>query len=127
MDLPQRHANGRLIPGQASLNPGGRPRNAAAEMRARYLHHLPSLMENLFELAHSPNEMVRLASIRLALDHLLGRPAVSVDTTVTKMDLSEAIGEAYRRSLIRTNSHAVPSEPVIDGNSNSTGASGKIE
>jgi hypothetical protein len=70
-------------------------------------------MENLFELAtHSPNEMVRLASIRLALDHLLGRPAVSVDTTVTKMDLSEAIGEAYRRSLIRTNSHVA--EPVVE-------------
>jgi hypothetical protein len=35
-----------------------------------------------------------------------------------KVDLSEAIGEAYRRALIRSNSHVVPGEPVVEEKAN---------
>ena len=123
MNTPvRRAANGQLWSG-ASLNPGGRPVSAVTELRARYSRRLPELFDDLLDMAtNSPNEMVRLGAIRLALDHLLGRPAVCADTTVTKTDLSDAIGEAYRRALIRTNSHVVPSEPVIDDNNSHAGA-----
>jgi hypothetical protein len=91
----RRDANGRLLSG-ASLNPGGRPVSAITELRARYLPRLDELMEELMELAtNSQNEMVRLGAIREILDRLLGRAAISVDTTVTKMD----IGERYRQAL----------------------------
>jgi hypothetical protein len=106
----RRDANGRLLSG-VSLNPGGRPVSAITELRAKYLPRLDELMEELMELAtNSQNEMVRLAAIRLVLDHLVGRPAVSVDTTVTKMDL----GELYRQALIRANSPAVGGNGEIE-------------
>jgi hypothetical protein len=70
------------------------------------------------DLTKSDSENIRLQALREIFDRLLGRPAVSLDTTVTKMDLSEAIGEAYRRALVRANSHVVPSEPVVEGKAN---------
>jgi hypothetical protein len=85
-------------------NAGGRPLNAA--IRQKYMHRLPGLFDDLLEMAtNSPNPMVRLGAIRLALDHLLGRPAISVDTTVTKMDIRD-VGELYRQALIRANQPA---------------------
>jgi hypothetical protein len=103
--LPARHANGRLIGGQGSLNPAGRRAGAIASLRERYLPRLDELMEGLFELAtHSPNEMTRLAATREILDRLLGKPPVAIDSTVTKFDF----GTAYLESLRRVNG-------VIDG------------
>ena len=99
MNVPARRANGQLIGGQGSLNPLGRPANAIASLRERYLPRVDELMEGLFELAHSPNEMVRLAAIREILDRLLGKPPVAIDTTVAKVD----IGEMYLQALRRAN------------------------
>jgi hypothetical protein len=79
MTVPQRHADGRLLPGQASLNPGGRPRTAIEELRARLLPRLPEFMDGLIELTKSPNEATRLSAIKEILDRLLGKPAVFVD------------------------------------------------
>jgi len=85
-----------MLPGHTP-NPGGRPRTAIEELRARYLPHLP---DGLVELAtNSQSEMVRLAAIREILDRLLGRPAVFVDATHTKVD----IGQLYLAALKRAN------------------------
>ena len=76
-------------------------------------------MEGLFELAiHSPSESTRLAAIREILDRLLGKPAVFVDATHTKLDL----GVLYLQALKRANG------VVDDGNSNgSVGAASDPE
>ena len=106
-----------------TANPGGRPRSTIEQVREALLPDLPLFLERLAELTQSSNETIRLQALREILDRLLGRSAVFVDTTHTRVD----IGAMYLAALKRANSHAVPSEPVIDGNSNSTGASGKIE
>jgi hypothetical protein len=110
MNLPARRPNGTMMPGSV-LNPGGRPRNAIEQLREKYMHRLPELFEKLIELAtNSQSEMVRLAATREVLDRLVGRAAISVDTTVTKMD----IGELYRQALIRANSPAVGENSEIE-------------
>jgi hypothetical protein len=44
--------------------------------------------------------MVQLAAIRLALDHLVGRPQVTIDATHTSVSVSEL----YKAAMIRANS-----------------------
>jgi hypothetical protein len=55
--------------------------------------------------------MVRLAAIRLALDHLIGKPQISIDAVTTKVDVGALYLEALKRSQ---NSHAPPGEQAID-------------
>ena len=99
MNAPIRRPNGTMLPGHTP-NPGGRPRTAIEELRARYLPRLPEFFDGLVELAtNSQSEMVRLAAIREILDRLLGRPAVFVDATHTKVD----IGQLYLAALKRAN------------------------
>ena len=99
------------MPNQGSLNPGDRPRSVIEELKSKYLNRLPELMDGLFLLTRPDNPAhVRIAATRELLDRLLGRPAVSVDTTVTKMDL----GELYRQALIRANSPAVGGNGEIE-------------
>jgi hypothetical protein len=94
-----------------SKGPGGRPRTAIEELRAQYLPHLPEFLERLAELTQSPNEATRLAAIREILDRLLGKPAVFVDATHTKVD----IGQLYLAALKRANG-------VVDGGGNNYGS-----
>ena len=108
-----------MMPG-AVLNPGGRPRNAIEQLREKYLHRLPELFEGLIELTKSDSENIRLQALREIFDRLLGKPAISVDTTVTKMD----IGELYRQALIRAN---LPANAVIDGGGNNNGVGAASE
>src|SRR6516225_8346323 len=97
----RRAANGRLLSG-ASLNPGGRPVSAVAELRARYSRRLPELFDDLLEMAtNSPNPMVRLAAIRLALEHLVGKPVVAIDAVHTKLDVEQYVGQLYLSALRR--------------------------
>jgi hypothetical protein len=103
----RRAANGHLLPGSV-LNPGGRPRGAIEELRERLQPHMPEFAAALVELVRSPNEATRLAAIREAFDRLLGKPFVSVDTTVTKVD----IGALYLQALQAANSP--PGEAAID-------------
>jgi len=99
MNAPTRRPDGTMMKG-FSANPGGRPTNSIASLRERYLPRLDELMEELWELAtNSQSEMVRLAAIREILDRLLGRPAVFVDATHTKVD----IGQLYLAALKRAN------------------------
>jgi hypothetical protein len=99
MNAPTRRPNGTMLPGHTP-NPGGRPRTAIEELRARYLPRLPEFFDGLVELAtNSQSEMVRLAAIREILDRLLGKPAVVVDATHTKVD----VGQLYLAALRRAN------------------------
>jgi hypothetical protein len=50
---------------------------------------------------NSQNEMVRLAAIRLALDHLVGRPAAAIDEGHTKLDVGQYVGQLYLSALRR--------------------------
>jgi hypothetical protein len=100
-----------MMPGSV-LNPGGRPRTAIEELRARLLPRLPEFMDGLIELSKSPNESTRLAAIREILDRLLGKPAVFVDATHTNIN----IGELYLRALQRANGSGNTST-IDDGNS----------
>ena len=102
----RRRPDGTLLPGQPALNPGGRTR-AVEELKARYLPRLPEFMDSLIELSKSPNETTRLAAIREILDRLLGKPAVFVDATHTRVD----IGQLYLAALKRANG-------VVDGGLN---------
>jgi hypothetical protein len=107
----QRRPDGTLLPGQPAMNPGGRPRTAIEELRARLLPRLPEFMDRLIELSKSPNETIRLQAIREILDRLLGKPAVFVDTTHTKVD----IAALYLQALKQANG-ATESGNTVNGN-----------
>jgi hypothetical protein len=115
----QRRPNGTLLPGQPAMNPGGRPRTAIEQLRARLLPRLPEFMDGLIELAHSPNEATRLAAIREILDRLLGKPAVFVDATTTRLD----IGQLYLAALKRVN--GVPTNQTISADHEVSGDSNR--
>jgi hypothetical protein len=106
-----RRPNGTVVPG-ARLNPGGRPRSTIEEVRARLLPRLPEYLEALDKLTRSKHEATQLAAIREILDRLLGKPAVFVDSTTTKID----IASLYLQALKHVNepktvtSHVVPNE-----------------
>ena len=96
------------MPGSV-LNPGGRPRNAIEQLREKYMHRLPELFEGLIELTKSDSENIRLQALREIFDRLLGKPAVFVDATHTRVD----VGQLYLDSLKRANG-------VIDGGGNNS-------
>jgi hypothetical protein len=104
----RRAADGRLLPGFANLNPGGRPRSAIEDVRERLGSHTPEFVDALVELSRSPNEAIRLAAIKEAFDRLLGKPPVAVDTTVTKFDM----GALYLQAVKAAN--LSPGEAAID-------------
>jgi hypothetical protein len=112
----RRRPDGTLLPGQGALNPGGRSR-AVEELKARYLPRLPEFMDGLIELTKSSNEQTRLAALRETLDRLLGKPAVFVDATNTRVD----IGQLYLAALKRVN--GVPTGQTIDADPDVSGDS----
>jgi hypothetical protein len=109
----QRRPNGQLLPGAANLNPHGRPRGMASieQIREKYGHRVPELIENLFELTRTGSESTKLAANRELLDRIVGRPQQVIEAVTAKFD----IGAMYLSALRRANSHVAPSEPVIDG------------
>ena len=94
-----RRANGTVMPGYTA-NPGGRPKTAIETARAQLLPRLSLYLERLDDLTLSDNENVRLGAIKEILDRLLGKAAVFVDTTNTRLD----IGQLYLDALRRANS-----------------------
>jgi hypothetical protein len=66
--------------------------------------------EVLLELLRSPNENTRLSAAREICDRVLGRAAIAIDATHTKVD----IGQLYLSALRRANG-------VDDRNLNSVG------
>ena len=98
------------MPGSV-LNPGGRPRNAIEQLREKYMHRLPELLEGLFELTKSDSPHVRIAATRELLDRLIGKPQISIDTVTAKVD----VGAMYLAALKRANG-------VIDGGNSNNGS-----
>jgi hypothetical protein len=82
--LIRRGAGGRLLPGGPALNPGGRPRGVIEDVCERLGPYTAEFCAALVDLKRSRNEATRLAAIREFFDRLLGKPAIAVDTTVTK-------------------------------------------
>jgi hypothetical protein len=102
-----------MMPG-AVLNPGGRRTTAIETARAQLMPDLPKFLARLAELTLSKNESVRLAAVKECLDRLIGRSPIFVDSVSAKVD----IGAMYLAALQRANSHAAPSEPVVEGKAN---------
>jgi hypothetical protein len=112
--LIPRRANGTVMPGYTA-NPGGRPKTAIDELRARLLPRLPEYLEALDKLTRSKHEATQLAAIREILDRLLGKPAVFVDSTHTRVD----VAAMYLRALETVNKTAVAatdSGSTVNGN-----------
>jgi hypothetical protein len=65
---------------------------------------MPEVAETLLALLRSPNESTRLSAVREICDRVLGRAAIAVDTTHTRVD----VGQLYLAALKRANG-------VIDG------------
>jgi hypothetical protein len=96
-----------------TANPGGRP----TSLRARYSRRVPEIFEALMKMAMDNTQppMVQLAAIRLALDHLIGRPAVTITATHT----SVSIAELYKNAMAKiSRANSVPSEQVVEGKAN---------
>ena len=110
-----RRPDGTLLPG-SQLNAGGRPHGAIEEFRARFNPRMPEIAEVLLELMRSPNEATRLSAVREILDRLLGKPAVFVDATNTRVD----IGQLYLAALKRANG-VVDDGNTINGSNNEPG------
>jgi hypothetical protein len=105
------------MPGYTA-NPGGRPKTAIDELRARYSPRLPEFFDRLVELAtnNSQPPMVQLAAIRLALDHLIGKPQISIDAVTTKVDIGAMYLAAMKRAnaeIVPNTSHIVPSADAV--------------
>jgi hypothetical protein len=94
---PARRANGTLLSGQAALNPGGRPRSTIEEVRAQLLPRLPEYLEAIDKLTRSRHEATRLAAVKEILDRLLGKPAVFVDSTHTRVDIASLYLQALKQ------------------------------
>jgi hypothetical protein len=97
----QRNASGQLLPG-SRLNPGGRPARAIEDLRERLQSHLPKSVEVLAGLLMSKSETVRLAAVHEIFDRLVGRPAMTIDSTTTKLD----IGQLYLQAVKLANQPA---------------------
>ena len=109
-----RGPDGRILPSHSG-NPSGRPVGSISEFRARFQPHMAEVAETLLALMRSPNENTRLSACGEILDRVLGRAAIAIDATHTKVD----IGQLYLSALKRANSS-------IDGG-NSVGAASDPE
>jgi hypothetical protein len=74
---------------------------------------MPEVAETLLALMRSPDENTRLQAVREILDRTLGRAAIAIDATHTKLD----VGQLYLAALKRANG-------VIDGNNSINGSVG---
>ena len=115
--MVQRRPNGQLMPGAAVLNPHGRPKgNAIEQLREKYIGRLDEFFEVLIDLTKSKNENMRLRATAELLDRLVGKPQISADVSVTRLDVGQLYLQALQRASQRA--HAVPGEPVVEGKAN---------
>ena len=94
--------------------------SAVTELRARYSARLPAIFDELMEMAMDSSlpPAAQLGAIRLALDHLIGRPQISIDAVTTKFDF----GAAYIEALRRVNSEVVEGKAGTVGQAPDGGA-----
>ena len=103
-----RGPDGRILPGHSG-NPAGRPVGSISEFRRRFEPHMGEVAETLLALLRSPNANTRLNACREICDRVLGRAAIAIDATHTKLD----VGQLYLDALKRANG-------VIDGGGNNS-------
>jgi hypothetical protein len=124
-----RDERGRILPG-TQFGPGY-TKTDIVELRAKYRHKLPKLLENLFVLAEPDKPyMVQIAATKEILDRLIGKPQVTIDAVTTKVDVAQLYLQAMRRAnaeIVPSNSHVVPSGPAeaieVEGKHCDTGTS----
>jgi hypothetical protein len=99
MSALTRRPNGTMRKG-FSGNPGGRPAISIASLRERFSPRLPEIFGALVEMATDKSlpPMAQLAAIRLVLDHLIGRPQISIDAVHTSVNIPELYHSALRRA-----------------------------
>ena len=77
--------------------------------------------ETLLALMRSPNESTRLSACREILDRTLGRSAIAIDATHTRLD----VAQLYLAAMKKANSAS--SEQVVEGKANEIDAGKKIQ
>ena len=80
---------GRLLPGTATPNPGGRPR-VPDELRAIFEAASPEAARRLAELVHDEDPRVALVASNAILDRVLGRPAQQINADIKTGSISDA-------------------------------------
>jgi hypothetical protein len=105
-----RGLDGRILPGHSG-NPAGWPKGAISEFRAFFDPHMPEVAQTLLALLHSPSESIRLSACREICDRVLGRSAIAIEATHTKLDL----GTLYLQALKCANG-------VVDGGNTINGS-----
>jgi hypothetical protein len=105
-----------------TANPGGRPLSAVTELRARYSRRVPEIFGALVEMAmdNSLPPAAQLGAVRLSLEYLLGRPAISVDTVRTTVNF----GELYRLGMIRAGQAFKRADGATEGGNLINGSAG---
>ena len=110
-----RGPDGRILPGHSG-NPAGRPVGSISDFRRRFEPHMGEVAETLLALMRSPNESTRLSACREICDRVLGRAAIAIDATHTKLD----VGQLYLAALKRANG-VVDGGNTINGSNNEPG------
>ena len=87
---------GRIQPGSAAMNPGGRP-PLDEEVKAILQAAAPQAAKKLVELAfHADDPRVSLAAITVLMDRLFGKPAQQISAEIKTND----IGRMHLDALI---------------------------
>lgn len=77
-DKPKRDAKGRILPGQGSLNAGGRPKALAEYQQWLRENALEKAKTALLGLLDDPDGKVRVVAIKEINDRLFGRAAMAI-------------------------------------------------
>jgi len=118
----KRAPDGKWLPG-ISANPAGKVAGASpsvSQLREKYGHRIPELIENLFVLTKTGSEATKLAANRELLDRIVGKPVQTVEAVSARFDVGAMYLAALQRASQRA--HAVSSEPVIDGSDDNSNA-----
>jgi hypothetical protein len=105
--LPKRRPNGTVLPGSA-LNPSGRPR-IVQEIQTLARSAAPAAFERVVALMGSDDERIALAASQEILNRAYGKPVMSVQSDVRRLDMS-----AVWASTMRALSEAGAEPPTID-------------
>lgn len=88
--LVLRDRTGRIQPGSAAMNPGGRP-PIDEEVKVILRAAAPEAAKKLVELAFNAQDpRVSLAAITVLLDRLYGRPAQQISADIQTTSIQEA-------------------------------------
>jgi hypothetical protein len=80
------------------LNPSGKPAGVIAELRERLSPYQAEFVTALVGLVRSSDEAIRLAAIKEYFDRLAGKPSVSIDQSVQRVDHTALYLEALKLS-----------------------------